>query len=292
MVDFVMRHNYAHIASGDYVTFFSTVVNESASLVAHWMAVGFAHGVLNTDNMSLLSVTIDYGPFGFLDAYEPTFIPNHSDDEGRYSYENQPKIFKWNLSRLAVALDPILNEEQKLQMPLIMGRFDAIYREHFQLLFSRKLGLRPVDGVARLIQLLLDMMEQKRADFTQTFRQLGQIDLLQETDYSNYWALKLIADHRNFAEFLTLYRQLVTSDAESEVQRRATMNTSNPQYVLRNWMAEFAIRKAQLDNDYEPIQHLLHLLQNPYNVDPKAEVLGYSKPPPSWACTLRVSCSS
>jgi uncharacterized protein YdiU (UPF0061 family) len=288
MVDFVMRQNYAQIANGDYATFFSTVVNESASLVAHWMAVGFAHGVLNTDNMSLLSVTIDYGPFGFLDAYEPTFIPNHSDDEGRYSYENQPKIFKWNLSRLAAALDPILNEEQKLQMPGIMGRFDAIYQKNFQQLFCRKLGLRPVDGVARLIQLLLDMMEQKRADFTQTFRQLGQIDL-SETDYSNYWSLKLISDHRNFSEFLTLYRQLLSV---TESERRATMNATNPQYVLRDWMAEFAIRKAQLDGDYEPIQHLLHILQTPFQIDPKAEVLGYSKPPPSWACSLRVSCSS
>ena len=114
VTDFVIKNCYPGLGSGDYLKFFEKMVEDSALLVAKWMTVGFAHGVLNTDNMSLLSITIDYGPYGFLDAYEPGFIPNHSDDAGRYSYENQPRVFKWNLGSLARAIAPLVAESSLL----------------------------------------------------------------------------------------------------------------------------------------------------------------------------------
>ena len=191
-----------------------------------------------------------------------------------------------------MALEPILNDEQKPQVAEILARFDAVYQEHFLSVFRRKFGLpKPIDKESRLIQLFLDILEQKRADFTQSFRQLGQVDLSSE-DYSQFWALESIKSHPNFTEFTTLYSRLLAESGQVESQRRALMNTTNPQYILRNWMAEYAIRKAQLDNDHEPTQHVLQILRKPFEIDDKAEALGYSKPPPSWACSLRVSCSS
>lgn len=120
VVDFVLEHHFRDIEPNNYLELFRRIVAESASLVAKWAAVGFVHGVLNTDNMSLLSITIDYGPYGFLDSYDPHFVPNHSDDEGRYSYENQSKIFKWNLACLARALAPLVPEGMSYHFHLIV----------------------------------------------------------------------------------------------------------------------------------------------------------------------------
>lgn len=302
VVDFTLRHCYpqhltAPTSSKGYVALFRTIVEESATLVAKWTSVGFAHGVLNTDNMSLLSITIDYGPFGFLDSYDPSFIPNHSDDEGRYSFGNQSRIFKWNLSCLARALSPLVDEGDRPELAEILAGFDSAYQDRLVELFRLKLGSEgPLDGEqetqwARLIQLLLDMMELNRADFTQTFRQLSRIDLKTSAvpDDDELWAVKSISGHPNFPAFLALYRDLTLSINEED--RRSLMDRTNPQYVLRNWMAESAIRQAEAD-DFGPTNALLRILRRPYEVDQEAESSGYSRPPPSWSCSLRVSCSS
>lgn len=276
----------------NYVKFYETVVQQSAKLVADWMACGFTHGVLNTDNMSLLSITIDYGPFGFLDSYNPLFVPNHSDDEGRYSYVNQPKIFKWNLACLARAIQPILTVDEQKQIAEVITQFDQMYQDQYTANFRRKLGLlKPNKDEAKLLQLLLDAMQQRRADFTQTFRQLGQIDLNNIVLDEGHWALNSISTHPNFGEFIELYQRIVNETEVSEEERRTIMNSANPQYVLRNWMAEAAIRQAEKD-DFHLTNLLLQILRNPYVKDAEAETLGFSKPPPDWACSLRVSCSS
>ena len=291
VTDFIIENSYPNIQKEDYVEFYRTVVDQSAFLVAKWMAVGFAHGVLNTDNMSLLSITIDYGPFGFLDTFDPHFIPNHSDDEGRYSYNNQPAIFKWNLNRLADALNPLVSEEEASMMEDILEEFKPSYQRYYLEEFRRKLGFqKPVEGDEKLIQQLLDMMESRRTDFSQTFRQLSQIDL-NETDFSSHWALDSLSKHRNFDEFMMKYRQLLGESKTSDDQRRAVMNATNPQYVLRNWMAEAAIRQAETD-DFHLTNVLLRILRNPFQTDPEAESYGFSKPPPSWSKSLCVSCSS
>ena len=248
--------------------------------------------MLNTDNMSLLSITIDYGPFGFLDEYEPHFIPNHSDDEGRYSYQNQPAVALWNLSRLADALGPLVNDEGAAAIRQVLQDYADAYKSRYLSEFTRKLGLTEVlDGDDALIKLLLDMMEVRRGDFTQTFRQLGQIDVFQTKDFEPFWALNLLSGHRNFSRFFDMYRERLTRSQVDDVQRRSAMNAVNPQYVLRNWMAEAAIRQAESD-DFDLTRVLLRVLRNPYQVDAEAEKIGFSKPPPSWSKSLRVSCSS
>ena len=298
VVDFTLAHCYPQLpppSSSTYVELFRRIVDESTALVANWTAVGFAHGVLNTDNMSLLSVTIDYGPFGFLDAYDPSFVPNHSDDEGRYSFANQAPVFKWNLASLARALSPLLDAEDRPKLAAILDGFDAAYQEQLVGHFGRKLGLTTNSAdLARLVQMLLDTMEATRADFTQTFRQLSRIDLTAAPIPDDLWAVKALAVHPTFAEFLSLYRQLAAEAGLSETDRRTTMDKTNPQYVLRNWMAEWAIRAAEKENggDWIPTRTLLRILRRPYEVDPEAEALGFSGPPPAWSCSLRVSCSS
>lgn len=242
--------------------------------------------------MSLLSITIDYGPFGFLDSYNPSFVPNHSDDEGRYSYLNQPKIFKWNLACLADALQPLLSAEEQKQTADIINRFDEIYLEQFMSIFRRKLGLsRPAKDEVGLIQLLLDIMQQGRADFTQTFRQLGDIHLDNIELSEEHWALHSVSNHRRFSEFIGVYQASLKETQTSEEERHRIMNNVNPQYVLRNWMAESAIRQAE-KGDFHLTNLLLKVLRKPYEKDDEAEALGFSKPPPDWACSLRVSCSS
>ena len=239
-----MEHFYPQ-SNQNYVEFFRSVVDSSALLVAKWMAVGFAHGVLNTDNMSLLSITIDFGPFGFLDSYEPNFIPNHSDDEGRYSYSNQPAVFKWNMARLADALSPLTSEQDQQAIKAILDDFHLIYERHFVAAFRRKLGLKsnaqaPKSGdqeqkqILLLLEMLFEMMTNQRADFTQTFRQLASIDLKETSDFSAHWALNSLSKHRNFDAFLDLYRELIRDANVSEEERQSTMNSCNPQYVLFN----------------------------------------------------------
>ena len=254
------------------------------------MAVGFAHGVLNTDNMSLLSITIDYGPFGFLDAYDPTFTPNHSDDEGRYSYAHQPSIFKWNLARLADALEPIVSTEDAQSMVVFLENFDIMYKNEFSKEMRLKLGVPQHPDEDRLVRMLVFMMESQRADMTQTFRQLGEIDL-DTVELAECWALQSLSQHAKFQEFISLYKKIRDESNVSESERKATMARSNPRYVLRNWMAEAAIRQAETD-DFQLTRTLLRILRNPYEMDQEAEQLGFSKPPPCWSKSLRVSCSS
>lgn len=252
----------------------------------------FKKRVLNTDNMSLLSITIDYGPFGFLDSYNPSFVPNHSDDEGRYSYLNQPNIFKWNLARLAEALQPLLSTEEQKEAAAAIGRFDDIYQQQFISIFRRKLGLsQATKEEDKLVQLLLDIMQQRRADFTQTFRELGDIRLENIELTKEHWGLHSIITHPRFSEFIALYQKIVNETGITDEERCEVMNRVNPRYVLRNWMAELAIRQAEKD-DFHLTNLLFKVLRKPYEKDDEAESLGFSNPPPDWACSLRVSCSS
>ena len=169
------------------------MVEKTAQLVAHWTAVGFAHGVLNTDNMSIASVTIDYGPFGFLDEYKPGFTPNHSDDDGRYDFQSQAGIGRWNLAKLAIALRPLLSagNQNNLETLLIKGYW-PVYNAKLLELWRAKLGLvTEEEGDGALVELLLATMEVVEADFTQTFRDLAEVSLEDLEDQkipSSAWA--------------------------------------------------------------------------------------------------------
>ncbi|XP_053751336.1 protein adenylyltransferase SelO-like isoform X2 [Panthera pardus] len=257
LLDFIIREHFPSVEVAEpnrYVDFFSVVVSETAQLIALWMSVGFAHGVCNTDNFSLLSITIDYGPFGFMEAYNPDFVPNTSDDEGRYKIGNQANIGIFNLNKLLQALNPILDPRQRQLAAQILEGYPVLYYTRFRELFKAKLGLLgETKGDDDLIAFLLHLMEKTAADFTMTFRQLSEItqSQLQELNIpQQFWALNMISKHKLFPAWVSQYLLRLKSNMnDSDSERRKRMTTVNPRYVLRNWMAESAVRKAER-NDF------------------------------------------
>ncbi|XP_077100289.1 protein nucleotidyltransferase YdiU-like isoform X2 [Siphateles boraxobius] len=272
------------------------VVNETAHLIAHWMSVGFAHGVCNTDNFSLLSITFDYGPFGFMESYDPNFVPNTSDDEGRYSIGAQANVGLFNLKKLLEALKPLLTSDQLSQSQQILREYPQIYHQRFHELFKAKLGfLGNEEKDSYVIAFLLKIMEDTGADFTMTFRQLSEVTLsrLQKGSIApSLWALSDLSSHKHFRDWVQLYSQRLSRViSDSDAARRHRMQGVNPRYVLRNWMAESAIRKAE-KNDFSEVALLQKTLMEPFMEQEEAERAGYASKPPSWAQQLRVSCSS
>ncbi|KAG7487457.1 hypothetical protein MATL_G00023600 [Megalops atlanticus] len=299
LLDFVIEEHFPSVKSSDpdkYLVFYSKVVAETAQLISQWMSVGFVHGVCNTDNFSLLSVTIDYGPFGFMESYNPNFVPNTSDDEGRYSIGNQADVGLFNLEKLGEALWPVLSPEQQTLAMQLLKEYPRIYHERFHELFKSKLGLlgsQESDGY--LIAFLLKLMEDTGADFTMTFRHLSEISARQLQDLAipqEMWALQDLSAHQFFSEWVSLYlKRLNRQGEDSDAERRNRMKGVNPRYVLRNWMAESAIRKAEKD-DFSEVQQLQEVLRRPFQEQEKAEGAEYAARPPRWADSLRVSCSS
>ncbi|XP_038611787.1 protein adenylyltransferase SelO-like isoform X2 [Tachyglossus aculeatus] len=299
VLDFVIQEHFTLIDVNDhnsYLDFFSAVVSETTSLIALWMSVGFAHGVCNTDNFSLLSITIDYGPFGFMESYDPNFVPNTSDDERRYKIGNQASVGLFNLNKLLQVLNPLLDPGQKQLAAQILERYPDLYNKRIKELFKAKLGfLGERKGDGYLIAFLLQLMEETKADFTMTFRQLSEItqEQLQELNIpQEFWALKDISEHKLFPDWVTMYLLRLQSNLDdSDAERRKRMTSVNPRYVLKNWMAESAVRKAEM-NDFSEVRFLHQVLQRPFQSQTAAEKAGYSSPSPSWAKDLRVSCSS
>ncbi|XP_025061930.1 uncharacterized protein LOC102383456 isoform X3 [Alligator sinensis] len=328
LLDFIIQEHFPSISMNDsnrYLDFFSRVVSETANLIALWMSVGFAHGVCNTDNFSLLSITIDYGPFGFMESYDPDFVPNTSDDERRYKIGNQANVGLFNLDKLLQALKPLLDSRQKQLAFQIVEGYSSHYYLHFTELFKAKLGfLGEGEDDYYLIAFLLRLMEDTKADFTMTFRQLSEItqDQLKELHIpKEYWALQDLAKHKFFSDWVTMYLlrlrrsrytqerlwgslcaricressgkkgQTVSNKGDSDSKRRKRMTSINPRYVLRNWMAESAIRKAEM-NDFSGVHLLQQVLQHPFQRQSVAEKAGYALHPPTWAKDLKVSCSS
>lgn len=253
---------------------------QTAELMAHWQAIGFCHGVMNTDNMSMLGLTLDYGPFGFMDGFDPGHICNHSDDRGRYAYARQPAVGFWNLHALAQALVPLLPGEPEAAGERLLEAVDA-YRDRFaNAMLGRlraKLGLEGEDaGDQALADDFLKLMAASRADFTQSFRRLSRA----ETDAEPL--RDLFIDRDALDAWLARWRQRVTPGAQ------ARMLAVNPAVVLRNHLAEGAIRAAQQD-DFTEIERLLKVLSRPFD---EPALPSDAALPPDWASTLEVSCSS
>ncbi|XP_070584325.1 protein adenylyltransferase SelO-like isoform X1 [Erythrolamprus reginae] len=299
LLDMVIKEHFPKINVKDpnkYLAFFSEVVSETAHLIGLWMSIGFAHGVCNTDNFSLLSITIDYGPFGFMDSYNPDFVPNSSDDEGRYKIGNQANVGMFNLDKLLQALNPLFSPRQKQLVSQILEGYPQQYYKGFIELFKAKLGLleeNEDDGY--LIAFLLKLMEDTRADFTMTFRHLSEISEDQLKDLNipeEFWALQDVAKHNNFSTWIAMYlKRLKRNRGDSDFERRRRMSSVNPRYVLRNWMAESAVQKAEI-NDFSEVRFLQQVLQHPFLVQILAERAGYAQRPPAWAKDVKVSCSS
>ena len=298
LVDFTIDHYFLHINTvgpRKYAEFFATVVNETAAMVAHWQAVGFAHGVCNTDNFSLLSITIDYGPFGFMDDYDSDFVPNTSDDEGRYSFSNQPRVGFYNLQKLGDALSSLLESE----VESALRGYPLVFNEVYMDLMRRKLGLvGREERDEALVILLLQLMQATKADYTITFRELSET-ILHNLVWGNLpetaWATLKLCLHPKWSIWVTLYAARVRDSypvvSYAEGLRMQGMQAANPCYVLRNWMAERAIQLAE-HGDFSEIHQLYQVLRKPFERQSEGETAGYSRPPPPWSHTLRVSCSS
>ncbi|MFA9275098.1 MAG: YdiU family protein [Candidatus Aquirickettsiella gammari] len=288
LANFVIQHHYPQLQDTEhpYQALLKEVVIKTAQLVAHWQSVGFMHGVLNTDNMSILGLTLDYGPFGFMDGFDPTHICNHSDTQGRYSYQMQPRIGQWNCHALAQALLPLIGDVESTQEAL--SHYVEYYEVHYHMLMQQKFGLRNKQhGDEELFAKYLDLMASTRTDFTLAFRNLNQI-ALQTKDNDN--ALRdLFADRARLDVWLLSYRQRLQQENSIDAERHTRMNQVNPKYVLRNYLAQQAIEKAE-QKDFSEIEKLLKILENPFAEQPEFEQ--YAQLPPDWAGQLSVSCSS
>lgn len=282
LADHVITHYFPELATQEkkYHLWFTEVVRRSAELVAKWQSVGFAHGVLNTDNMSILGLTLDYGPFGLMEAFDPGWICNHSDHEGRYAFDQQPHIVLWNLSALAYALSPIMDRKDSQE---ILNQFEGFFNQYFQEFMLQKLGIETVqEGDLALIDDLFLLMHQNQSDYTLTFRYLSQ-----SFSDSEPW-LSLFHDFRGAAAWLARYRRRLTGiDVTAFEQKQRGVN---PKYVLRNWVAEAAIRAAEDHNDMTVLDQIYQILKSPFEEHP--EFSQYAAPAPAHLQGLSVSCSS
>lgn len=299
LVDFIIQHHFPEIDSADgedaYVEWFKEVAVRNLDMVATWQGVGFAHGVLNTDNVSLLGLTLDFGPFGFINHFSHHFVANSSDDLGRYAFNKQPEILLWNLGKFAEALEPILTDDQKMKIAEFRTTLNEYVTDKILKTYLSKLGLKELyDGDQALVDDLLSMMQQTMADFSATFRQLSQLEISKLRDneaLQSKWSLNKLRQASGWDKWLQRYTERLTRENVSEVDRVALMESCNPVYVPRNWMLEEAIADAE-ENRFEKVRFLLQLFQKPYEVNAEAEERGFSSEPPSWAHGLKLSCSS
>jgi len=288
-------------AADPYLALLESVTLRTADLLAHWQAIGFCHGVMNTDNMSIAGLTIDYGPYGFLDGYDAGHICNHSDSSGRYAYDQQPQVAYWNLFCLAQALLPLLDgmqgeadadtarqEAAIAAAQAVLGHFESRYHEQYRTRMRAKLGLRSgLPGDDALFQDLFALMQNDRADFTLTFRRLAQ---LSDPSLPGAPARDLFVDRAAFDAWSQRYQTRLAAQADDARERARAMQAVNPKYVLRNHLAEQAIRRAQ-ERDYTELARLLEVLRRPFDEQAEAET-AYGGLPPDWAGGLEVSCSS
>ena len=316
LTDFTIRADFAHllvdvsaeITADVYLQWFIEVCTRTAQLMAHWMRVGFVHGVMNTDNMSILGLTIDYGPYGWLEGYDPAWTPNTTDAQGRrYRYGTQPRIALWNLAQLANAIYPLINSVELLQQALEIYR--AEYERCAQSDMANKLGLSQFDPTQdqTLTDNLLQVFQSAEIDMTIFYRLLANLSLDDIHQYTDQQWVDIVrpayyqqADAQAeaiMANWLRTYAQRLQQDyvmtGNDDQQRRARMNAANPKYVLRNYLAQQAIDKAS-EGDNSEVERLLQILRKPYDEQPQYE--SYFAKRPEWArhkagCSM-LSCSS
>ena len=261
------------------------VIGRTAALMAQWQAVGFCHGVMNTDNMSILGLTLDYGPFGFMDAFDLNHVCNHSDREGRYAYGQQPRIGWWNCGALGSALLPLIGDEEALHEAL--ARYEPAFQKALDAAFRRKLGLmRPRADDAQLVGRLMRLLHQNRTDFTHFFRALSRLPRKTGADDA---VRNLVLDRTACDDWLCAWRMRLEWEDSEDGPRQSAMLRANPKFVLRNYLAETAIRAAH-EGRPEVLAQLQEVLATPFDEHPGAEA--WAAAPPDWAETLAVSCSS
>jgi protein adenylyltransferase len=279
-------------ATNPYEALLRDVARHTGELLAQWQAVGFMHGVMNTDNMSILGLTLDYGPFGFMETFDAGHICNHSDHQGRYAYRRQPQVAHWNLYALGNALLPLIGEPDVAQAA-IDEPYGEAYNHRFLSLMAAKLGFAQAlpdddDFVADLYALL----HRNRVDYSLFFRLLGRLPA-RVTEAARAAVDAPLRDHfldRDAGDaWLDTWRARLAQEGRLDAERQTAMNAVNPKYVLRNWVAESASRRAR-DGDFEELRRILRCLAHPFDEQPEFEA--YAAPPPDWAGGMEVSCSS
>ena len=299
--DFVIQREFAAIAADHrdpkerYLAFFAEVCQRTAALMVHWMRVGFVHGVMNTDNLSILGETIDYGPYGWLEGFDPDWTPNTTDaGQRRYRYGQQPAVAQWNLLQLANALYPLIEATQPLEE--LLGGFASSYERQWQHMMTQKLGLAEFDEA--LCNRLLKLLTATETDMTLFFRGLADVknaatdaDLLQDA----YYTPEQIASdtHAQTRAWITDYLNLASQQGRSHQQRADTMNAVNPLYVPRNYLAQLAIDDAER-GDFGRLDQWMQVLAKPYQWQEGMEEFAAKRP--EWArnrsgCSM-LSCSS
>ncbi len=300
LVEFTINRDFPERAVGpenDLAGWFSEICERTARLMVHWMRVGFVHGVMNTDNMSILGLTIDYGPYGWVDNFDPGWTPNTTDaSTRRYCFARQPGIANWNLERLADALATLLPRPDELAAGL--ERYGEVYAAEFCSAFAAKLGFeRWHDDDVDLIEDLYGLMQRTEIDMTEFFRSLARldieqpsIDVVQESFYREDLRQRFSGD---LGHWLQRYAARLRQEGQPAERRAARMHAANPRYVLRNYLAQQAIDLAE-QGDTQMIHELLEVLRHPYDEQPGRTA--FSAKRPDWArhhagCSM-LSCSS
>ncbi|MCK4840957.1 MAG: YdiU family protein, partial [Methylococcales bacterium] len=281
------------------------ICRKTAEMIVHWQRVGFVHGVMNTDNMSILGLTIDYGPYGWLDNYDPEWTPNTTDvTHKRYRYSQQPEIALWNLVQLANAIYPLIKDAEPLQHALTI--YNQCFDQGWQAMMAEKLGLKTfkpeIDKT--LCKELLALLAEVETDMSIFYRRLALVDievtglndeqLLQPLSEAWYRFDNLTGGYKiRMVNWLTKYRHRVQQENISQAERIARMNAVNPKYILRNYLSQSAIDKAE-QGDFSMVNELLEVMRHPY--DEQVDKQHYAEKRPDWArhkagCSM-LSCSS
>lgn len=306
LVDFTIRTDYPHLgkpSTATYLQWFNEVCERTATLLVHWMRVGFVHGVMNTDNMSITGLTIDYGPYGWVENFDPNWTPNTTDSQGRrYCFKNQPHIGQWNLLQLANAIYPLINDTLPLQEALNL--YTSSFQEKWNVMMTGKLGLKTfqpqIDDT--LIHELLGILQSVETDMTIFFRNLAELSPVQEDDQSipaplmkaYYLPEQINREYTaRLSNWLQKYRKRLREDKQTIEERTERMNQTNPKYILRNYLAQQAIDKAE-NGDTTMIEELQNLIRHPYDEQP--DKTHFAQKRPEWArnrpgCSM-LSCSS
>ena len=308
LVDYCIQTDFPHLGAPSkavYIQWFEEICQRTADMIVHWQRVGFVHGVMNTDNMSILGLTIDYGPYGWLEDYDPDWTPNTTDAGGRrYRFGQQPQIAQWNLLQLAEAIYPLINEVEPLEKAL--QQYSEYYHQKSADMHASKLGFRhSSDELLRLHASLDQLLREVETDMTLFYRSLARLDMTlnldqieQELDglFAEAWYqdTKENAQYRmHLLQWIEQYRNLLNQAAVAEPQRKFLMNQVNPKFILRNYLAQQAIDGIE-QGDYTVLNDLTQAMKSPY--EDLLEFDSYCKRRPEWArhragCSM-LSCSS
>ena len=290
LADYVIARHYPDIPGGTgegYGLFLLATAEKTAATVARWQAFGFTHGVMNTDNMSVTGLTLDYGPYGFLERFDRDYVSNHSDHFGRYSYGNQPAVARWNLERFAKSMEGLVDEKQAASaIETYNGTFSRTYRE----LMLRKFGFeKEKKGSLRFIEKTLGMLAESETDYHIFLRGISDIRRDGSLEGNPRLAELCVAEEK-WRRWVSEYAGEFRRNSLPDRERKKLMDSVNPRYVLRNHIMETAIREAIEREDCSEIEKVRRIFENPFSEQPEHE--SYVGPSPEWARNLVVSCLS